>query len=209
MDRIDDISHYNSLSQIFDFIMKKGFESKLEKWNKKQPLMQLFRDNFKNAVSKIIIDNNLGNYEVTSRSGYCGRWTRVPFCVILNKKYNGILDKCYATKGMYPGYLVSEDCKEIYLVYMIGTSSKYDRTIIRTVKSIREIIDTKNYQTYTPVMSLGKDPHKYRLGTVFFKTYTEDNISDNSMLERDLIDFIEFHNEKGDKIYEIVKNSIC
>ena len=163
--------------------------------------MIIIRDNLPECISKIV-GERIDNYEVVSRSGYCGKWCRIMFAAILSKKYSrGINGQCSPSKGFYPCYLFSEDLKEVYLAYMIASGNKSENRMRRIVKDIRSLDIFDGYEVDSSKMLLGKDPHKYRQATICYKKYDTQSF-DNAILENDLLRCLEMHETHGSEVFE-------
>ena len=196
------VDNCNSLSSIFRYIIKYGPESRANKWSKQQPLMVLFRDNLEECIDRLV---NTGDeqYDVVCRSGYCGCWCNIMFAAILSSRYSSVLGKSSPSKGVYPCYLFAEDLSEVYLCYMMASGDKYENTLKRIVREIRNLGVFEDYENDTSTMVMGKDTHKYRFATICFKKYALQDIGDNNKLERDLMDLMDIHRQHGDRVYEL------
>ena len=155
MSDISGVENCTTLQDVFTYVAENGYKSKSEIWSKRQPLMIIIRDNLPECISKIV-GERIDNYEVVSRSGYCGKWCRIMFAAILSKKYSrGINGQCSPSKGFYPCYLFSEDLKEVYLAYMIASGNKSENRMRRIVKDIRSLDIFDGYEVDSSKMLLG------------------------------------------------------
>ena len=197
----------NSLSSIFKFIIEHGLESKAHKWSKQQPLMVLFRDNFSECIDKIVNTQD-EQYDIVCRSGYCGCWCNIMFAAILSKKYSSVLGNTSPSRGIYPCYLIGEDLSEIYLSYMVASGDKYEKTLKRIVREIRNLGVFNDYESDTSSMLMGKDQHKYRFATICFRRYAIGDVGDNLKLEHDLQDMMDIHKKYGDRVYDLYMKNL-
>lgn len=200
------ICEIKNLKGIFRFIFDNGKNAKQTAWNGSQPLMRLFADNFHKCITDLTKQYSDNKYTVLCRTGSSGKWCNIPYCAILSDEINKGLYGCTPSKGIFPAYLVSVDCDEIYLVYMMGTGAKSERRLIKIVNEIKESLMCDSFSTDTETLNLGKDPYKYRYATIFYKRYTADNCLTEEELEQDLYKILKIHEENGTWINRIIQD---
>lgn len=163
--------------------------------------MVLFRDNLTYCLDSLV-NSSEERYEIVCKTGYCGSWCNILYAAILSKKYSWMIKGCSPSKGVYPCYLFAKDLSEVYLTYMVASGDKYENTLKRIIKAIRELGVFEDYDLDASQMKLGKDPHKYRFATICFKKYTVNDLDNNARLEKDLQNLMKLHQTYGDKVFE-------
>ena len=193
-----------NLFEIFSFIFNNKRILKEGTWGADKPFMRLFSDDLHDYVCELLKRDDGENYVVKCKTGAMGRWSYTPYCVILSSKYN---INYSPSSGMYPAYLISIDNEEIYLTYMLGVGSRYERTLRRVADAIVQSFPLEGFSTDYKSLNFGKDIHKYAFAVVWYKRYTSSSLPSEEVLEFDFNKVMKYHREFGEDIYGIVKNN--
>lgn len=193
----DDTEGFDLLS-LFNYYFEHGAEERTTKWNSESLLMRGINRHSKTILLDLI--KSLGfNDEcgVTARSGSSGKWARTPhICIILGKP-NGFNRQYSAENGIYPAYLFSDTCSEIYLSFMIAVGAKTERELKRFIEQIRHDVGETSFAYDTESMTIGDKGHLYREATAFFRCYKKGNEITTEMLKNDLKEMIQIQKKLG------------
>lgn len=190
------------IETILSFISKEGPTWKCERWCKSNELMSAWDVGFKNWVN-MVVSGQFDKYRIKSASGSSGRWAFIPYCAILTK-YNNSINGLSASVGFYPAYLLSEDCKRLYLTYMISSDTKSSRQLDNIVKAVRSLSSPNGFSIQNQDIVLGKDVHKYSLACIAHKHYDLGFPVNGQTMKEDLISICQFHIKYGDAIQNLI-----
>ena len=181
---------FESLSDCFNYIHQHGELEKAGEWMRTVPTMNIIDHQLPAIIQSILENIGYPKYQFIIRgTSGAGSWCSVMYvCVFRNSP--GKTKHC-TTSGAYVAYLFSEDCNTVHLCFMLGAGTKYENTLKRQSKAIRELIDTAHFSTDASSISLSeKNRHRYREGIICFKTYNLDKMPSEKELVDDLQDMI-------------------
>ena len=186
------------LPSLFNYYFEHAAEERANKWNSESLLMRGINRHSKTILMKIIRDLGIdGDYGITARSGSSGKWAKTPYICIIMGKPNGFYKQYSAEKGVYPAYLFSDTCSEIYLSFMIAVGSKTKRELNHYIEIIRQDVGETSFSYDTDSMTIGDDAHLYREATVFFRCYKKGEPLSVEMLINDLSKMIHIQRKLG------------
>ena len=194
-----------SLTSILQFVMRNYQDAKSTRWNSSAPVFQAFDKDLKVYFQNQLKEKYPFITRILPRSGSSGKWSDVPYCVFLSVRYNNTMTGTNASSGFYPAYLLSQDSSEVYLVYMLASNSKTERRLINQADVIRNEYEMPGYDWDYSKLKFGSDRHRYAVATIWYKTYPADNIPEESILLQDLFELLDFHENNGLHILDIIK----
>lgn len=150
-----------------------------------------------------------------------GKWANVPWVVVMDKKIAR-----QTKKGLYVGYLFSEDMERVYLTLTAGMSNiendfgkRYGRKVMKVlVDSKRRTLTTLNqvrdFNQEGVKIGSGRLGQIYEVGTILYKCYPKNELPSNQVLESDLIkmkevydaylSYLENYRERQLKSYDVL-----
>ena len=199
---IEEISDEYSIISSFQYFYDHGVEEKSKKWNSDSMLMRILNRYIKSALIEIIKELGFeGDYGIAARSGSSGKWAKTPYVCIIRGKPSAFTKQYSPDSGIYPAYLFSDNCSEIYLSFMIGIGSKNEKELKYCIDTLRKDIGTTPYNQETESMDVGDKHHLYKEATVFFTRYTKGEKLTESRLREDLKYFLAIQKELGEDYY--------
>lgn len=163
-----------------------------------------FRSDLKNTFMNSGIINK-DKYIVATSVGQ-GNWATVPWICIFDKEITTT-----AQKGVYIVYLLSEDCRTLYLTFNQGcTDIKKNRSTKETIEileknasEIQSKIDNKGFKTDRNI-TLGENltglGRFYEEGTILYKAYKKGEMPEENILRQDLKNMMEVYKEYAKNI---------
>ena len=199
MKTIDKAGVKVNITEIFKEILNNYLDNtKQGKFNKNHPMFQMVNYKTVEAINPIISDN-----DKLSAKGSCGAggWTRYPWVAIYNTEITKTIQK-----GIYIVYLFSEDMERVYLTLNQGcTKLKSDlgvktakESMIETRENIRNTIGNRNFETDNDLKVGNVD---YEVGTIFYKEYKVDDLTNEEAFVQDLNNMLEIYNEYYNKMF--------
>ena len=202
--------YYSKIDQVTDGPLRKTISRILNDYEraKKEPftghqLGTFFRSDVPQTFYQTgLVDKK--SYLVTGSVGQ-GNWATVPWVCIFDRSIT-----TSATKGVYIVYLLSKDCKSLYLTFNQGcTDIRKSHSKKETIKIMRakanEItsrIDSRGFATDENA-SLGSGltelAELYEKGIIFYKEYKRDNIPSEEELQSDLQKMMDIYKEYAGK----------
>ncbi len=140
-------------------------------------------------------------FGIAARSGSSGKWAKTPFICVIRGKPNGFNKQYSAENGVYPAYLFSDNCSEIYLSFMIGIGYKNEKELKLYVDQIRSDVGKTSFSYDTETMNVGDKGHLYRQATAFFRCYKKGDLITTEMLRNDLLEMILIQMKLGSDYY--------
>lgn len=189
----------NELRDLFRYIFEHGQEDRQQRWNSSVPLMRVINKQIPAVLEdKLRSIDGFEKIRTLGKSGASGRWSNTMYiCILDDVMSTG--RRSSITGGIYPAYLTSPDCSEIYLVYMLGIGSKNERDLKKMTDCIREGVTFDGYSEDISNIDLGKDPHMFKKAILAYRGYSLDNLPDDPGLIADILGIMAIHKKvKGD-----------
>lgn len=202
----------NQLHELFRYVLEHGKEDRQQRWNSSVPLMKIINKEIPMVLeNKLRSVNGLEQIRTIGKSGASGKWSNTMYICILDD----VMDtgrRSPITGGIYPAYLTSPDCSELYLVYMLGIGSKNERDLKKMTDCIREGASFEGYSEDISKMDLGKDPHLFKKAILAYREYSIENLPYDTELIEDILGILKIHNKvKGDlfdRAMDLYRNKI-
>lgn len=199
MKTIDKAGVKVKITEIFKEILNNYLDNtKQGKFNKNHPMFQMVNYKTVEAINPIISGN-----DKLSAKGSCGAgvWTRYPWVAIYNTEITKTIQK-----GIYIVYLFSEDMERVYLTLNQGcTKLKSDlgvkaakESMIKVREIIRSTIDKRNFEIDNDLKVGNVD---YEVGTIFYKEYKADDLTNEEAFVQDLNNMLQIYNEYYNKMF--------
>ncbi len=144
---------------------------------------------------------------VKSGSGSSGKWAFIPYCAFLSNRFNKSINGLSATVGFYPAFLLSDDCQELFLVYVIGSQAWSENSLKKLSSSLAAKFHLDGFTPNDGGFRLEHDTRFYSSATIMYKRYTLDGALDPEGILEDLERLCVHHAERGGKILDYIRKS--
>ena len=181
----------STLHDCFTFISENGEAMKNLKCNSDNPMYSIVCRNVPDIIRNEL-NLDCDNYHIKGFPG-SGSWSHNIFIAILDQKVSRGLNGLTPSRGIFPLYLFSKNCKTIYLAYMIGIGTFSERSVITLVSNLRNKIPHNGFHDDVSLMDIGSKYHDYSSATIFYKEYNYDNIPSEETLLSDLNLIMDIH----------------
>lgn len=198
------VSIMESLTELFHFILENGNELKNGKCCLSNPLVNVISKDFPMKLD-LILKDYYDSYAIKASAGH-GSWGKVMFVAVLDKILNRIFNGYSASNGVYPAYLVTSNCQEIYLVYMLGVGTKNDRQLTNEVKAISPFLTPGSFLVKQGSLDLGDTKARYSDAILLYKKYDLTSDLSEERLVADLKEMMALHYNQGIPAYLSYKN---
>ena len=181
-----------SLSDCFRAIHEYGPADKSTQWSMSNRTMININKTIPQVLASYLNDKNNPEYPYAIRgTSGVGSWCSIMY-ICLFENESGLFKRHNPTHGAYLAYLISQDCNNVYLCYILGTGTQYQNRLQKRSSAIRELIGQTCFSTDTTNINLPKkDRHRYRDAIILFKEYSLEKIPSDEILIEDLKELIQ------------------
>lgn len=185
-----------SVLSCLKFVKSEGINYKQQRWNSKNELMDIFNHRLPKALEKYIGELSLNDqFKVYARSGSSGLWSDLLYVAFLDKKLSHSINGYSPSFGIYPIIMVSPDCQNIYLMYMVAIGAKTAKELESNVLSVRDLLKIDGLATDVDKLNFGKDVKNYKLATVCYTELDVDNYKSDLEILIELKRYFKIHED--------------
>lgn len=182
----DLINNTNTLTESFIIIMNKYVHAR-----KNEEFTGHELGSFLTKKTPELINNYLLTYDYIKPGDYViegsigqGVWAYVPWIAIMDKDIT-----VTTQQGVYVVYLFSKDMERVYLTFNQGVTKATQEELLDNKKIIRETLDFMDFNIDDNVELTDRGiGQKYELSTIAYREYKKDDLINERITEKELID---------------------
>jgi len=182
----DLINNTNTLTESFIIIMNKYVHARKNEEFTGHELGSFLTKKTPELINNYLLTYNYikpGEYVIEGSIGQ-GVWAYVPWIAIMDKDIT-----VTTQQGVYVVYLFSKDMERVYLTFNQGVTKANQEELLDNKKIIRETLDFMDFNIDDNVELTDRGiGQKYELSTIAYREYKKDDLINERITEKELID---------------------